>query len=200
MIEDFIDATSTRVMLAELRMTGLSLCEIAERRGVPTEALRTLIRGRNDDGTAAPDVLYRHYEALVKAPCQPSRQLPIFPERGYVGMVLSFGTIRRLRALVALGNSLPYLARRIGGSPERLAKVMDAWSTGHVTAEGAVRVCQVHLTLRLLEGSSEPDRIEGKLRGWDIWLDSDPDDFDRVTIDDYGYIDNDPALDSGGSR
>lgn len=200
MTEDFIDATSSRTMVAELRMTGLGLNEISEQRMVPVDSLRTLISGRNDDGTPAPDVLYRHYEALVKAPCHPSRELPVFPERGYDGMVLSFGTIRRLRALTALGHSAAYLAQRVGGSGSRLGAVMNPWITGQVTAEGAVRVYEVHRTLRLLDGPSEPDRIEGKLRGWDIWLDADPDDFDRVTIDDYGYIDNDPAVDSGGTR
>lgn len=194
MTEDYIDATGARTMAAELRMTGLSPHEISEHRGIPREALQTLIRGRTEDGTPASDILYRHYEALVKAPCHPSRKLPAFPERVYVGKVLPFGTIRRLQALVSLGNSLPHLARRIGGSPSRLGQVMDPWVTGRVTAEGAVRVYRLHQTLRLIAGPSEPDRIHGKLRGWDIWLDADPDDFDRVLVDDYGYIENDPAV------
>ncbi|SKX80970.1 Uncharacterised protein [Mycobacteroides abscessus subsp. bolletii] len=200
MTEDYIDATSTRMMVAELRMTGLSLNEISEQRLVSVESLRTLIRGRNDDGTPAPDVLYRHYESLVKAPCQPSRELPKFPEQGYDGLVLPFGTIRRLRVLVALGHSHAYLAQRIGGSPSRLSRVMNPWITGQVTAEGTERVYRTYQTLRLIAGPSEADRIDGKLRGWDIWLDADHDDFDRVVVDDYGYIENDPAVDAGGSR
>ncbi|SIB66662.1 hypothetical protein [Mycobacteroides abscessus] len=193
MTEDFIDASGARQTVTELRMTGMSLLEIADRRLVPVEVMRALINGRDTAGGAVSEIAYRHYESLVKAPIPPTR-LPEFPERGYEGMVLSFGTVRRLRALMALGHCTAYLAQRVGGSPSRLSTVLNPWVTGQVTAEGAVRVYRLHQTLRLIEGPSEPDRIEGKLRGWDIWLDADPDDFDRVVIDDYGYIENDPAV------
>lgn len=193
-----MDASGARQTVTELRLTGLSPLYIANHRLVPVEAMRALISGRDEKGNPVSEIAYRHYESLVKAPIPPAK-LPEFPDSGYEGMVLPFGTIRRLRALMALGHDTGYLTQRIGGSPSRLSTVMHPWITGQVTAEGAVRVYRTYQTLRLIAGSSEADRIEGKLRGWDIWLDADPDDFDRVVVDDYGYIENDPAVDTGGS-
>ncbi|WP_074248283.1 hypothetical protein [Mycobacteroides abscessus] len=198
MTEDCMDASGVRQTVTELRLTGLSPLYIANDRLVPVEAMRALISGRDEKGNPVSEIAYRHYESLVKAPMPPAK-LPEFPDSGDEGMVLPFGTIRRLRALMALGHDTGYLARRIGGSRSRLDTVMHPWITGQVTAEGAVRVYRMYQTLRLIAGSSEADRIEGKRRGWDIWLDADPDDFDRVVFDHYGYIENDPAVDTGRS-
>ncbi|WP_457066951.1 hypothetical protein [Mycobacteroides abscessus] len=196
MIEDCMDASGVRQTVTELRMTGESLTNIAERRMIPAEVMRALISGRDKTGAPVSEIAYRHYESLVKAPIPPTR-LPEFPEQRYDGMVLPFGTIRRLRSLVALGHSHAYLARRLGGAPESeksLIDLMDPWKTGQVSANLAVTVSTTHRTLRLFDGTNEAWRVEGKLRGWDIWQDADPDDFDRVEINDYGYIENDPAV------
>ncbi|WP_457095128.1 hypothetical protein [Mycobacteroides abscessus] len=199
MSPESMDATGVRQTVTELRLTGLSPRYIANHRLVPVEAMRALISGRDEKGNPASEIAYCQYESLVKAPIPPAK-LPEFPDSGYEGMVLPFGTIRRLRALIALGHDTGYLTQRIGGSRSIVSTVMHPWITGQVTPERAMRVYRTYQTLRLIAGSSEADRIKGKLRGWDIWLDADPDDFDRVVVDDYGYIENDPAVDTGGSR
>lgn len=202
MSEEYMDASGVRPTVTELRMTGESLNDIAERRMTPVDVMRALISGRSETGAPASEIAYSHYESLVASPIPPTR-LPEFPEQRYEGMVLPFGTIRRLRSLIALGHNHGYLAHRLGGAPESeesLVDLMDPWKTGQVSANLAVTVSTTHRTLRLFEGTNETWRIEGKLRGWDIWQDADPDDFDRVVIDDYGYIENDPAMDTGGSR
>jgi hypothetical protein len=169
----YVDAGPVREHLIRLQAAGLSLSQIAEIAGRHPRTLGYVLYG--DPGRRdGPQQRVRADVAeavLAISLHDPLRKLPV---SGYLD---GTGTRRRLRALVAIGWSLPQLAERVGGHRKWLQRVVTTDVQVHADTAHAVR--QLYERLWNMPGPSQRARAWARERGWAPPMAWDEDALDR---------------------
>lgn len=137
----YVDADTARRHVQGLVAQGMGLKRISVVSGVPQSALSKLLYGqRRADGTRVPTARIR--------PQTETKLLGTQVDLAAGARVPAVGTVRRLRALVALGYSMNSLARRLGRDPSRFGVLIHGHvGTTRATAD-AVRAIYDELSMK----------------------------------------------------
>src|SRR5690606_1069819 len=171
----YVDAEPVRQHVHRLRAAGLGTRRISELAGVQRSILQALTQGRSRGGRpGAPSRrVARHTAERILAVPIPETHACLVADGTYVAGV---GTARRLQALVAIGYTQTYLARRIGWSPENIPRLFRPTP---VEASTARKVADLFEELQIRPGPSIRARLSAKRKGW-----APPLAWDEHTIDD----------------
>jgi len=167
-----VDAEPVRAHIMALKDAGVGDRAIVELSGVSRSALQIIRRGR--PGLNRPPrtkVLSRTAEKILAIPLDADN-------RRYGVRVDSTGSLRRLRALHAIGWTQTEIARRIGWTPQNLNRYFIS-EPEMINRGTAVDIARVFDQLQLIPGPSERARRHAKKRGW-----APPLAWDEDTIDD----------------
>ncbi|WP_141214714.1 MULTISPECIES: hypothetical protein [unclassified Rhodococcus (in: high G+C Gram-positive bacteria)] len=172
---EYVDAGPARAHVEALLSTGLGARRVAELAGVERKTIRCLILGRPDRGTGPNKAVRRSTAARIL-----SIALPITAWRTAAPgtRVASTGTVRRLRALVAIGWTQEVLAADLGIHPTGLGRLTAGQAT-HCTARRAREVADIFDRCHMRQGPSEISRRRAQQKGWALPLE-----WDEESIDD----------------
>lgn len=169
----FVDAGPARAHIEALAAAGISRKRLHVLSGVPLSSLSRIVAGRTERCEGPAKQIMPHVEAAILA-------VPI-PTVWWTHSADSrvgdpTGTVRRLRALVAIGWTQTELAARLGFTGANASRLF----LGHhkVTAATARRVAVLFDELSLQSGPSNAARARGARMGWLRPLDWDDDALD----------------------
>jgi transcriptional regulator with XRE-family HTH domain len=154
-----VDAEPVRAHVLALKNAGVGDRRIVELSGVSRSALQMLCRGR--PGANRPprtEVLSRTAEKIMAIPLD-------VDHRGYGVRVDSTGSLRRLRALHALGWTQTAIARHIGWTVQNLNRYFIS-EPDAINRSTAVAITVLFNELQLTPGPSERARRHAKKQGW----------------------------------
>lgn len=124
----YVDAGPVRAHIRKLRAAGLGWKRVADRAGIPESTVWKLLYGDPKRGqTPSKRVRRRTARAILAVTCD-------LDALGATVHVPATGTVRRLRALVAIGWSQSKLAVMLGRLPANLGKTMSATEVAAGTA------------------------------------------------------------------
>lgn len=167
-----VDAEPVRAHVMALKDAGVGDRAIVELSGVSRSALQMLRRGRS--GLNRPpraEVLSRTAEKILAIPLD-------VDNRRYGVRVDATGSLRRLRALHAIGWTQTEIARRIGWTAQNLNRYFIS-DPDMINRGTAVDIARLFDQLQLVPGPSERSRRHAKKLGW-----APPLAWDEDTIDD----------------
>jgi transcriptional regulator with XRE-family HTH domain len=167
-----VDAEPVRAHIMALKDAGVGDRAIVELSGVSRSALQIIRRGR--PGLNRPprtEVLSRTAEKILAIPLDADN-------RRYGVRVSATGSLRRLRALHAIGWTQTEIARRIGWTLQNLNRYFIS-DPEMINRGTAVDIARVFDQLQLIPGPSERARRHAKKLGWPPPLA-----WDEDTIDD----------------
>ncbi len=171
----YTDAGPVRAHVEALQAAGMGTRTIAETAGVSRQNVQQLLNGRPERGLGpSRKVMRRIAERLLAVP------VPEVPHAGVAGgaRVPAVGTVRRLRALVAIGWTQTQLCDRLGWRLTNGSRLFRA-EAGMVTADTARSVADLFGVLQMVPGSSQRARNQARRAGWAA-----PMAWDEDTIDD----------------
>lgn len=177
----FVPADPVRMHVDKLLSDGMSKRDICAQSGVSRTMLRSLLVGRPGRGEIKPSakVAITTAEKLMQITYQPA-QLP-----AGIG-VDACGTIRRLRALVAIGYSQHELCRRLGWLDSNGTRLFTG-RQDRVRKATAEKVAALYDDLSMTPGASRRARNHARRNGWAPPLAWDDDLLDDPTArPDYG--------------
>ena len=158
-----VPTAPVRAHVDTLLASGMTTGDVALAAGLSISTIRRLYR--------QPVVLGVTAQLLMKVTVRPARLR--------AGLIPAVGTVRRLRALAALGWSFPQLAPQLRVSSQRLAQLAQRAEGGAVAAETHERVSALFEELSATPGSSTKARRHAARLGWfppHVWDDiDDPD-------------------------
>ncbi|MFN2636833.1 MAG: helix-turn-helix domain-containing protein [Gemmatimonadaceae bacterium] len=131
-----VDAEIVRTHVLKLCATGLSYYQVADMAGVSRDTVSRFLYGKPSYGQAPTQRMTPRNAAALMA-VQPWS----LPPGGFVPAV---GTLRRLRALVAIGWPVGCIARRLEAHEERLRRLVAGIAGGQVTVSTARRVRAIY--------------------------------------------------------
>lgn len=164
-----VDAQPTRDHVNTLLSVGLSIRRISVLSGVNRKLLQTLLHGRTDRGTPPPHYLWDTTAQRLLAVPIPDL---LFTQAADHALVPSYGTNRRLRALVAIGYTQDYLAQRLGLSPGNATHLFlgpprtPRGKRPRITALIARKVATLYEELQETDGPSDAARRRAQRLGW----------------------------------
>jgi transcriptional regulator with XRE-family HTH domain len=127
---------------------------IAELAGVPRNSIKEILSGRPGRAPAE-KLLGRNAEAI----------LAVEPDPAPGTNVTACGTVRRLRALVAIGYTQSYLCERLGVLPGNGCRIFRG-EQDFVTAATAHRVTELFTELSMTPGPSQRSRNHARKNRW----------------------------------
>ena len=157
----FVDAEPVRTHIQALRDSGVGSRKMQELSGVSRTTITALMTGRPCRGTGPSREVYKDTaDKLLSVP------LPV----GYEGRALganidATGTIRRLRALVAIGYTQHSICDRLGWSDGNASKLFIGKQT-RVTTATARKVAELYEALSMTPGMSKRARNHANKQGW----------------------------------
>lgn len=167
-----VDAEPVRAHVMALKDAGVGDRAIVELSGVSRSALQMLRRGRPGRNQAPrATVLTRTADRILSIPLD-------VDNRRYGVRVDSTGSLRRLRALHAIGWTQSEIARRIGWTTQNLNRYFIS-EPDMINRGTAVDIARLFDQLQLMPGPSERSRRRAKKLGW-----APPLAWDEDTIDD----------------
>ena len=143
----YVDAGPVRDHITQLHAVGHSWAEIAKQAGISRSGL-----DRTRDAS---------YSAALKVTA--ARVLAIPMRVGHTATIDATGTVRRLRALTAIGWSIPLLAKEVGLTPSTLENHLHR-ST--VSTSRAGEIAQLFSRLQMTPGPSKRLRTLASQKGW----------------------------------
>jgi transcriptional regulator with XRE-family HTH domain len=167
-----VDAGPVRAHLLALRAAGIGNRRIGELSGVSRSALQKM--SRNRPGTDQPlrsNVWRSTANRILAIPLE-------VDNRGYGVRIDSTGSLRRLRALQAIGWTQTEIAHRIGWTLQNLNRYFIS-DPARINRGTAVTIAKVFNELQLIPGPSERSRRHARKHGW-----APPLAWDEDTIDD----------------
>ncbi|MER6844781.1 hypothetical protein [Streptomyces platensis] len=177
-----VPAPPVIVHIGVLRASGMSWAQIGRAAGLSESNARKL------HTSGAKSVLRRTAEAVLAV--RPG-------EHTATGFVSPVGTVRRLRALFALGHSRDELARLVGVTPTSISNLVGGeYNTVRVGVAAAVRAAYDGLSMTV--GSSTKNRLRAAREGWAPPLAWDEDDLDNPEAG--PCADSGPALAESGEK
>lgn len=173
--QPFMDAAPVREHLQHLRSNGVGLRRIEELTGIARSSL-VLIVDSCADRKAREQVRTEHARAILGL-------RPGIDTASDGALIDAAGTVRRIRALIAVGFTQDYLARRLGVSPGNFA---DIPKRRQVTAKKARAMRDVYdelsmkspAALGILPASIGRSRRHAAAQGWAKPLEWDDDEID----------------------
>ena len=167
-----VDAAPVRAHIAALKSAGVGDRRIVELSGVSRSALQMLRRGRPGRNQPPRATVWRSTANKILA-------IPLDADhRGYGVRIDSTGSLRRLRALQAIGWTQTEIAHRIGWTLQNLNRYFIS-NPEMINRGTAVTIAKVFNELQLIPGPSERSRRHAKAKGWPPPLA-----WDEDTIDD----------------
>lgn len=163
-----VPAAPVQQHVAALRARGFSYAVVARVAGTDPSSVSEICRGHRQD------VLRRISDAILSVP------LDLEHGANTTGRIPSIGSVRRLRALYAIGVSRDLIAREIGVSKPFVNLLVDG-STHSVRVATARTIAQVYNRLWLTPGRSVKNRLRAQRECWPgplHWNDSSIDDPD----------------------
>jgi transcriptional regulator with XRE-family HTH domain len=157
----YTNAEPVRAHIQALRDAGVGSRKVHELSGVSRTTITALMTGRPFRGTGPSSQVYKSTaEKLLAIP------VPL----GYEGRALganidATGTIRRLRALVAIGYAQNDIAKRMGWSATNASKLFIGSQTRVTTATARV-VAELFDALSMTPGPSDRARNHARKHGW----------------------------------
>ncbi len=167
-----VDAGPVRAHLLALRAAGIGNRRIGELSGVSRSALQKM--SRNRPGTEDPlrsNVWRSTANRILAIPLE-------VDNRGYGVRIDSTGSLRRLRALQAIGWTQTEIAHRIGWTLQNLNRYFIS-NPAMINRGTAVTIAKLFNELQLIPGPSERSRRHARKHGW-----APPLAWDEDTIDD----------------
>ncbi|MBP5870903.1 hypothetical protein [Streptomyces scabiei] len=158
-----IDATQTRVHLERLLAAGWTRAQIARAAGIAHRTIGGLLNGQPTTGVATARTILN---------------ITLGPPPADQRDVDATGTVRRIRALMAIGWPLAHLAPRFGLYVTALERIANG-QLQHVRATTADTIALDYRYLAGMPGPSQRARNEAARRGW-----HGPAAWDERTIDD----------------
>lgn len=156
-----VDATRSVEHIHALHDAGIGWPRIAHLTGVKSRTLRSLVEGRRQRIYATTEA------ALLSVPVPDPERVPDFVADG--ALVPNVGTLRRLRALIALGYTNERIAAEMGMPRDHFTRLLDGSRT-RCLAGTARRAADVFARL---EETEPPDthaarraRTRAQRRGW----------------------------------
>lgn len=144
------DATQTRTHIQRLHAAGWTQAQIARTANLAHRTIGSITSG-------APTISNRTALAILN--------IPIGPAPDDHRDVDATGTIRRLRALAAIGWSLTELGDRIGMYPTAIGNIARG-QLDHVRATTAERVARAYRDMSRIPGPSQRAINEARNKGW----------------------------------
>lgn len=163
----YVDTVEVRTHILYLQSQGMGTRRIADLAGVARNNVREVLTPRTGREPSA-KMLRRNAEKI----------LAVRPEPALGAAVDACGTVRRLRALVAIGWTQSELCRRLEMLPGNGCRIFRGEQT-HVTAATAARAKQIYDELAMSTGPSDRARTHAKTRKWAPPLAWDDDDIDN---------------------
>ncbi|SKM82467.1 Uncharacterised protein [Mycobacteroides abscessus subsp. massiliense] len=165
-----IDATPAREHLHRLVAAGVGKARIAKLCSLNSRSIALLAQGTNRR-------IRRDNAATILAVAIP--KCPFGPEMAEGARIDPTGTVRRLRALAAVGWSRDELARRLDLPSTLALKDLYRGSRKNVTVGIARRVAALYLELQEKDGGHQRTRAHAERAGWVppiAWSDDEIDD------------------------
>lgn len=163
----FVPVAQARVHLLHLHSQGWSIAALEALLGVPSGGLSPLVYER--DREARRHITQRRHEEILGLVLDVDR----VPDGCHVP---ALGSIRRVRALNAVGWSLSAIADRAGVSKQAIASSL---ARDVITARAARRIRDIYAELEMSQGPSQRTRRHAAAQGWAppaVWDDiDDPD-------------------------
>ncbi len=162
---DWCDAAPVREHIMHLRANGMGKRRIAEVAGVHQSVIDVIIYGKH--GSPATRILRRNADKVLAVTYDPAPGSVVDPT----------GTVRRIRALQAIGWTLAEIASRIGWATNNLGTLTSGYRA--CNAETAAKIRAVYDELSMTPGPSARSRYWAQKRGWLpplAWNDDDIDD------------------------
>lgn len=183
---DWADAAPAREHIAALQAKGMGYKRVAEVAGLSVSTLHAIIWGKH--GYPAKRILRRNLDAILAVEFDPAGSAVIDPT----------GTVRRIRALQAMGWPLREIGARCDIATQNLGTI--ASSGRGVYASTATRIAKVYDELSMTPGPSSRSRVIARKRGWQpplAWDDLMIDDPHCQVETDFYNLENVPDLTSG---
>jgi transcriptional regulator with XRE-family HTH domain len=167
-----VDAEPVREHIMALKNAGVGDRTIVELSGVSRSSLQAIRRGRPERNQGPRStVLTRTAERILAIPLD-------VDNRGYGVRIDSTGSLRRLRALHAIGWTQTEIARRIGWTTQNLNRYFIT-KPAMINRGTAVAIGRVFDQLQLIPGPSQRSRNHARRNNW-----APPLAWDEDTIDD----------------
>jgi transcriptional regulator with XRE-family HTH domain len=167
-----VDAGPVRAHLLALKAAGIGDRRIGELSGVSRSALQKISRKRPGTDEPLRSNVWRSTANRILA-------IPLeVDNRGYGVRIDSTGSLRRLRALQAIGWTQTEIAHRIGWTLQNLNRYFIS-DPARINRGTAVTIAKVFNELQLIPGPSERSRRHARKHGW-----APPLAWDEDTIDD----------------
>jgi len=167
-----VDAEPVRAHLTALREAGVGERRIVELSGVSRSALQIIRRGRlGANRPPRAHVLSRTADRIMAIPLD-------VDNRSYGVRIDATGSLRRIRALHAIGWTQTEIAHRIGSTLQNLNRYFIS-EPEKINRSTAVSIARLFDQLQLIPGPSERARRHAKKLGW-----APPLAWDEDTIDD----------------
>lgn len=173
-VHPYVDAAPVREHIQSLVDFGFGYLRIAALADVRPGAVQNLLYGRQQPGPRYREQLQRMSRVNAE------KLLAVKPEHDLLALgarVPATPTVRRLRALVALGWSQSKLAARLNLSPSNFGKLLSA-RLCTLRTEHAVRDLYAHLSTTLPPATTHRDKIAAARakryaaeRGWPLPMD-----------------------------
>ncbi|WP_280489549.1 DNA-binding protein [Nocardia farcinica] len=168
---DRVSTALVRAHIQALRDSGVSLRRIPGLAGLSRSTVNGLVHGRPGRGPAK-FVSRATAEAILAVPV-PADPVVVAADNARVPAI---GAQRRLRALVAAGWTMTYLAEQLGMEPGNFSTLIHR--TEQVTARRHRDIAALFDRLQMQPGPSERARIYARRRRWALPLQWDEDTID----------------------
>ena len=167
-----VDAGPVRAHVLALKAAGVGDRRIGELSGVSRSALQKISRNRRGTDEPLRSNVWRSTANRILA-------IPLeVDNRNYGVRIDSTGSLRRLRALQAIGWTQTEIARRIGWTVANINRYFIS-DPDRINRSTAVTIAKVFNELQLIPGPSDRSRRHAKAKGWPPPLA-----WDEDTIDD----------------
>lgn len=150
--DDWTDAEPVRAHIKALGEQGMGYKRVAQLAGVSVSTLHAIIWGKH--GYPAKRILRRNADAILAVRFNPAESAVIDPT----------GTVRRIRALQAMGWPLREIGERCGIATQNLGTIASGGRG--VYASTAARIAKVYDELSMTPGPSNRSRTIARTRGW----------------------------------
>lgn len=171
-----VDAGPVRAHVLALKAAGVGDRRIGELSGVSRSALQKISRNRRGTDEPLRSNVWRSTANRILA-------IPLeVDNRNYGVRIDSTGSLRRLRALQAIGWTQTEIAHRIGWTLQNLNRYFIS-DPGMINRGTAVTIAKLFNELQLIPGPSERSRRHARKHGWPPPLA-----WDEDTIDDPAAV------------
>lgn len=154
-----VDAEPVRRHITALKDRGVGVRRIQEISGVSRSAIQRIMRGQPTRNQPPRSSVWRHTAIKIMA-------IPLDADnRSRGSLVEAIGSVRRLRALQAIGWTQTEIARRMGWTVQNLNRYFIS-EPDSIRAGTAQEIAALFDQLQLIPGPSQRARNYASKRGW----------------------------------